>query len=456
MRELFRRLRDPQAEHGALAAALLERSSESDLRAAVVAFVDETLRDYDPHYREIVVRTDIRGKPGKQVAAELALSPRTYYRLRAIAIAALERALAALLDAAGPARTAGDPHAELLDVVAALDPARAHAIVEQLDSAGADRLYTALRLRVFAGEVPADEEFARLDETHRFRGEVVRARAYESSGRFVEAETLVALLEADPGRRLTEHRTEMFELAVIRRLQARRRGRGAEHAAAAADMVERAGDDPVLKATATIAHAHVAIHSPVDDWRERLDRAKHAIRTTARVGLLRYATMVEGYLAYIYGDPELALNRARISTLEGSHPSVALQGEALHARAALVLGSRWQRAPWTEGVLPNTWFQAELDALGAHHALVCADETAARRLAAGALAHPSAPFAPPVVALAAAVPSLLNGNGAETGVEIDDVLTDVDLRTLDAVRRGGRPPQQPPSSNGPVRSIRRS
>jgi hypothetical protein len=458
MRELFRGLRNPQAaERDALTASLLDGPDHDGLRAALLAFVETTLRDYDPRYRDIVVRADIEGKPGKQVAHELALAQRTYYRLRAVAMRALDRALEVRLqrseDEAANAPS-GDPHAVLLEVVAALDPARAHAIVEQLGPATSEQRFTALRLRVLAGEVPADDEIARLGGAHRFAGDVLRARAFESGGLFDAAETLVATLEADPARDRPEHRIAAFDLAMVRRLQARRHGDGVEHAAAVDDMVARAAGVPVLQPHAAIAYAHVGIHLIVSDWLRRLEIAKQVVRLTPQVAMLRYATMVEGYLAYVHGDFELALHRSHISTLEGANPSVALQGEALYARAALALGRPWQRPPWTRSVLPNAWFQAELEALGAHHALANGDSARARRLAEIALTHASTPYAPCVGALAGAVSAVLRGERADAVLEPDDVLTHVDLQTLQTVVEQGRPPRQPPSPNSdPARPL---
>src|SRR5581483_489651 len=123
-----------------------------------------------------------------------------------------------------------------------------------------------------------------------------------------------------------------------RRLQARRHGNGAEHALAIDDMVARAAELPAMHAHATIARAHVGIHLELTDWHERLDAAKRIVRRSPHVGMLRYATMVEGYLAFVYGDFERALELARIATLEGANPGIALQGEALYARAVLALG----------------------------------------------------------------------------------------------------------------------
>ena len=105
-------------------------------------------------------------------------------------------------------------------------------------------------------------------------------------------------------------------------------------------------------------------------------------------------------------------------------------------------------------MLPNAWFQAELEALGAHHALANGDIAQARRLAEIALAHASTPYAPCVVALAGAVSAVLRGERADAVLEPDDVLTHVDLQTLQKVVEQGRPPRQPPSPNSdPARPL---
>ncbi len=395
MRDLLRQLHDPRAADEHAPAGLLSNGADRrGYRGALVDFIETTLRDYDPRYREIVIRTDVEGKPGKQVAHELALAQRTYYRLRAVAMRALDRALERRLQDGERALSAGasaDLHAALFDAVAAVDPARARAILGQLEPAGSEQRLTELRLRVAAGDVPDETDIDRLDPAHRFAGEVWRARALESAGGFAEAERLVAALEASLDRAATD-RVAAFDLALLRRLQARRHGRAAEFVAAVDDLIARADGLPELQTHAAIAYAHVGIHRSIDDWRERLDAAKSATRAGRDVAMLRYATMVEGYLAYVHDDPELALNRSRISTIDGANPNLALQGEALHARALLVLGRPWERPLWTRDVLPNTWFQPELDALAVHHAVRRGDADAARRLAAAVREHPATPL----------------------------------------------------------------
>ena len=74
-----------------------------DLRTALTALVESALRDDDPRYRRIIVQSDIEGRPGKAIAAELYVSERTYYRLRASALAGLQRSFVGRLNEPGAA-----------------------------------------------------------------------------------------------------------------------------------------------------------------------------------------------------------------------------------------------------------------------------------------------------------------------------------------------------------------
>lgn len=103
VRRLLRRLRAPHLLHDdplarAIAAALNARSP----RDGVLALVERVLRDHDPRYRELVELFDVHGEPGKAAADALHLSERTFYRLRAVVVDVLERAIDDLLRALPP------------------------------------------------------------------------------------------------------------------------------------------------------------------------------------------------------------------------------------------------------------------------------------------------------------------------------------------------------------------
>ncbi|HEY0614472.1 MAG TPA: hypothetical protein VGC96_07515, partial [Candidatus Elarobacter sp.] len=133
-------------------------------------------------------------------------------------------------------------------------------------------------------------------------------------------------------------------------------------------------------------------------------------------------------------DAELALRNSVVATMAGANPATALQGEALHARAALALARPWERPPWTREVLPGTWFQAELDVLGAFHALRAGETARARRLLAEARAHAATPYAPSIAIYGSAADAALGDPIAPAPAlpAPGDLLVDEDLRVFGA------------------------
>jgi len=100
VRRLLRRLRaSGSIEDDDTASRLRAVVGARDLRSALTALVESALRDDDPRFQQIIVQSDIEGRPGKQIAAELHVSERTYYRLRSSALAGLQRSFVARLDA---------------------------------------------------------------------------------------------------------------------------------------------------------------------------------------------------------------------------------------------------------------------------------------------------------------------------------------------------------------------
>lgn len=402
---------------------------------ALLAAVDTALAN-DPALKQIIHRCDLDGEDTLSVARSLHFSERQFHRYRSFAV----EAVAAEIDRAtsSAAETASDQ--QLLAAISAVDPERANALLRGIDLATPGQRFVALRVKVEMGAVPSDDDLQAFDTAHRAHAEVLRAIGLENAGHYAAADRLAADLHArlrEP--RTAELRQAAFELTILRRLQARRRGRIDEFAAAVDDMPAYGSSDTDA-IRAAIGRAHVAVHHPaVTDWRERMSAAKRAVGGSPDVRLLRYVAMVEGYLAFVRGDPELALRNSVVATLAGANPGTALQAEALHARAELVLGRPWTRPAWTHDVLPGSWFQPELDVLGAFHAVRAGDTVLARRLADEARAHPAAVDAPCIAMYAAAVDAALGeanvpaaGHGdGRTGLEPPgDLLVDADLRAL--------------------------
>ena len=409
-------------------AALRRRYGAEDDGMALMAAVDAALAN-DPALKEIVHRCDLHGEDTLSVARSLHFSERQFHRYRSFA----NEAIAAESERVTAAPADVDADQQLITALSAVDPERANALMQQVPLATPAQRLAALRIKLETGGVPSDEDMEGFDAVNRVHAEVYRAYGVENAGDHARAERLVAELHARlRGAETVEQRRAAFELGVLRRYQGRRRGRMDESAAAVDDMAAHAVDD-AQTARMIVARAHLAIHdASIDDWRDRLAAAKRVVRSSPDVRLLRYVTMVEGYLGYVHGDPALALRNSAVATMAGSNPAIALQSEALHARAALALGQPWTRPAWTHDVLPNVWFQAELDVLGAFHALRAGDETAAGRLATQAGAHSAAPHAPGIGTYAAAVFAALDGRPAiPEGVVIPpDLLIETDLKTL--------------------------
>jgi len=417
VRALLRAVRQPhRLEHDALAIALRRSVGARDEAEAVCRVIDRALAP-QPLLHEIIRRCDVGGEDTESVMSALYLSRRTFFRSRALAFAILASEIDRAVAAAG--ETA--PDAGLLEALIAIDPPRARTLLAALSSHNGEHRLMLLRARCDAGE-PLDEgELDAFAGEERLQAAVLVARALEDHGAGERAARLAAAVRAElrPVESAAD-RGAAFNLAELARIRARRRSRIDEFVAAVDEMTAFAGASEERRARAAIAYAHVAIHRRVPDWRERLATAKRLLSPAAGVRVLRYAAMVEGYLCFVHGEWERAYDLSRVTTLSGSTPVLALQGEALHARAALALGRPWTRPEWTYGVLPGSPFQAELDALGAHHARRAGDAAEARRLAARALERET-PFVAPLASAA------LGADVAELLESCDDLLVEIDL-----------------------------
>jgi tetratricopeptide (TPR) repeat protein len=97
VRRLLRGIRRPNELYAdSLANELARAIGAASPREAVLTLLERALHDYDPRCRRLVELCDMRGEPGKVAAEELHLSERSFYRMRALVVAALERTIAEL------------------------------------------------------------------------------------------------------------------------------------------------------------------------------------------------------------------------------------------------------------------------------------------------------------------------------------------------------------------------
>ncbi|HEY0614410.1 MAG TPA: hypothetical protein VGC96_07200, partial [Candidatus Elarobacter sp.] len=276
-------------------AALRRRYRADDDGKTLLALVDAALAG-DPALKEIIHRCDLQGEDRLSVARSLHFSERQFHRYRSFAI----EAVAAEIDRVTGADGGFTADQQLLAAVSAIDPERAQSLLQSVALQSQAQRLMGLRLKVETGGVPSDGDLAPFDDAHRPHAEVLRALGLENAGQYAGADRVVAELHARlQAPRDREARAAAFELTILRRLQARRRGTIAELAAAVADMAPFATSDADT-IRAAIGRAHVAIHDRrVADWQDRIAVAKRGVAASPDVRLLRYVTMVEGYLAFV-------------------------------------------------------------------------------------------------------------------------------------------------------------
>jgi DNA-directed RNA polymerase specialized sigma24 family protein len=93
-RKLLRKLHIPAAlDEDPIAQQIAATSNTTSPRAAVYALVKRTLQPYPDVYRTVIQRMDVDGASTATIAAELRCSPRSVFRYRACAMAAIRRAI---------------------------------------------------------------------------------------------------------------------------------------------------------------------------------------------------------------------------------------------------------------------------------------------------------------------------------------------------------------------------
>lgn len=92
IRRLLRKLRTPGAIDGDdLGRALVRATGLGSAREAVLSVAERALRDFPPIYWTIVRRVDLEGESCDVVASQIHLSPRSFFRYRAAAVAGIAR-----------------------------------------------------------------------------------------------------------------------------------------------------------------------------------------------------------------------------------------------------------------------------------------------------------------------------------------------------------------------------
>jgi len=114
-RSLLRRVRTPHhLELDPVAGALCRAKATANPRDAVLVVVQQALSQYDPRLFELVYRCDFGGEQTKLVAHEMHLSPRQFFRYRALALEAISSEIGRTLTANGGSSELDVKHGETI------------------------------------------------------------------------------------------------------------------------------------------------------------------------------------------------------------------------------------------------------------------------------------------------------------------------------------------------------
>ena len=373
MRRLLACLDRPQdLVRSHLGLQLQEALGADSIREAVLWLVNRAFQEPTPHHallRDIITRCDVEGQKGSHVARALNVSARTFFRLRADAIAMLEQTAEQLLRRPEQ-RT--DFKYEISRMISPVQPqTAAHLLEREADRVGSRAAYDAVCACARNGqEVPAtlldkcvgywkplaQLEIARTNLNH---GDPERYQAVRP-----------AILEALAGLTGAARTRVAFELAYVDRLNAIRQCDIQASADATARLRKEAGTDLRLQALALVCQAEQAcdegelgVASALLDELQTICLRLNDFRIYARTS---HVTSILKLLQGNYAEAR-DLCDVTVAALGNVEPEFAACASALAGRADLLLGNTWERPGELCKRFPQSYVTALIDAVWARH-----------------------------------------------------------------------------------------
>lgn len=349
VRRLLRLFNRPSAlEQFALAAHLRAALNTSCARDAVMTVIEgafDSASSADGILRHIVQRCDIEERVQSTVWAELHLSRRSFFRLRANAIAGVAAEVNRLL-ARTDDLTDGGFTARLARAVAPFDGPCATTLYDALGCVPEGRAaYDALRCRLVAGLPPATDAMRVRTRPWTLLARLQIAKWHSLAGRrrlSLREQCEVGIeIQRSPGR---HHDPVAFDLADIRRIDALERGDVGESRFQAGLMRGFAGGDKNLIGQALVAETEQSCEElDFDEAQTRISGAQMLAKEGADANVLcraAYGTALVSFMRQRWEDA-LAFASAAVSPLSFQEPRLAMSAATLAGRAAFMLGRQW-------------------------------------------------------------------------------------------------------------------
>lgn len=373
IRRLLMNLSRPRAlDRDPIALSLQRALGSSSPRRAVADVVERAFTESDVAtklQRIVIEQCDLQGRGTREVARELHLSLRQFFRYRARAMAAIAQTLSSLLAEAGVR-----PAERLLDAYLQAYPPS----VEGGESAlqfDEREAYLTMRARLGAWLPFHEAEAERFGPFHAACTRIHMARRYDLEGETADADRLLRRADLDTRALSGEHAAHAaFLLGDTRYLIASDRGehRAMEGQLEKMEVAAPRTPSPELSSAIVVLRRgglHAA-RGAVADARRLMHEALRMRQTHGELSFVAGCVLLEAVLYLCEGHLERALALARTARAVQPHgPELFPSASALESVTALALERAWEPPPEPPAPFQRTH----------HHALLRAVD--ARRLA---------------------------------------------------------------------------
>ena len=369
IRRLLMNLSRPRAlDRDPVALSLQRALGSSSPRSAVADVVERTFSESETAARlerTVIEQCDLQGRGTREVARELHLSLRQFFRYRARAMAAIAATLSRLLADAG-----ARPADRLLDAyLQAYPPAGEYGEAAlQSDERAA---YMTTRARLGAWLPFHEAEADRFGVFHAACTRIHMARRYDLAGETADADRLFRDVERDRGSLSGEQAAHVaFLLADTRYLIAGDRGEHRameEQLATMAATAKRTPSPELSAAIVMLRHAGLlAARGVLADARHLMHEALRVRQTHGELSFVAGCVLLEAEIFLCEGHLERANALARTARAVQPHgPELFPSACALESMTALALGRAWEPPPAPPAPFLRTHHHALLRAVDA-------------------------------------------------------------------------------------------
>lgn len=411
IRRLLSLLQKPhELESDTLAAALCKALRTSTVHSAILMIIRRAFEIDTPlsrSMREVVELCDVAGLKVSQAAAQMSISTRTLFRLRAAAMSSIASTVKKVLYEKAPVLTLKH---SLARIVAPVDSAVAYHLLErEAECERPQAAYEAICLAIGSGREPEEALLRRCTGQWSFlvHLEIARSGLLRGDAEVFESGRTKARENLLQGSAPMHFRAE-YEMAYLERADALRRCDVKAMRRMTERMIETAGSDPLLNGLAMVCNAEQACEEGnLEAARGFIGRLEEFCATQHDYRIIARTAHVGGVEKFLLGRYAEAIELAEAAgaAMVRVAPGIALCAAAYAGRSAVLLQRAWSRPTELCRVFPSFFQTGFTDLVWARH-LAESDPAVAMTVVDRAMAVIVSQNAPGALAYARATRSL--------------------------------------------------